>query len=192
MGDLRLPCAKGRPPPIPQFPTDSRNDESSPLAGGAAQDRRPQPGSKRPFRVQRLAAPRGAASATKSGARVKVVLIRPCAVSLAEAPTHAGQWRATWPRNARRTGQESVIRQCSTLAVVCMRQLAICRLHRDLGHLPEWRLEHLYSGLDSPQFASDLVRARESAKAFALAHKGRLAERIGAGRRRHGADDWRI
>ncbi len=46
----------------------------------------------------------------------------------------------------------------------------------DLGALPEWRLDHLYPGMDSPAFAADLARASEDAKAFAATHKGRLAE----------------
>jgi len=43
---------------------------------------------------------------------------------------------------------------------------------RDLGPLPEWRLEDLYPGMDSPAFAADMARASESAKAFAAAHRG--------------------
>jgi oligoendopeptidase F len=50
-----------------------------------------------------------------------------------------------------------------------------------LGALPEWRLDHLYPGMDSPQFAADLARAADEAKAFAAAHKGRLAERLAQG-----------
>jgi oligoendopeptidase F len=51
----------------------------------------------------------------------------------------------------------------------------------ELGELPEWRLEHLYSGLDSPQFAADLARAHDEAKAFAVAHKGGLADLLAQG-----------
>ena len=51
----------------------------------------------------------------------------------------------------------------------------------DLGELPEWRLEHLYSGPDSPQFTADLARANDGAKTFALAHKGRLADLLEQG-----------
>ena len=29
----------------------------------------------------------------------------------------------------------------------------------DLGQLPQWRLEDLYEGMDSPRFAADLERA---------------------------------
>jgi oligoendopeptidase F len=53
--------------------------------------------------------------------------------------------------------------------------------HRDLGTLPEWRLEDLYPGMDSPAFAADMSRASESAKAFATAHRGRLAESLTGG-----------
>ena len=51
----------------------------------------------------------------------------------------------------------------------------------DLGALPEWRLEHLYPGMDSPAFAADMARAGESAKAFSTAHKGRLTELLSQG-----------
>jgi oligoendopeptidase F len=51
----------------------------------------------------------------------------------------------------------------------------------DLGALPEWRLDHLYPGMDSPAFASDLARAGETAKAFAAARKGRLAAALAEG-----------
>ena len=44
----------------------------------------------------------------------------------------------------------------------------------DLGPLPEWRLDDLYSGMDSPVFAADLQRAASDAKAFAQAYRGRL------------------
>ena len=44
----------------------------------------------------------------------------------------------------------------------------------DLGPLPEWRLDDLYSGMDSPIFAADLQRAASDAKAFAKAYRGRL------------------
>ena len=37
----------------------------------------------------------------------------------------------------------------------------------DLGALPEWRLEDLYEGMDSPRFAADLERAEREAKLFA-------------------------
>jgi oligoendopeptidase F len=51
----------------------------------------------------------------------------------------------------------------------------------DLGALPEWRLEHLYPGMDSPNFATDLARAAEEAKSFAAARKGRLSELLAKG-----------
>jgi oligoendopeptidase F len=54
-------------------------------------------------------------------------------------------------------------------------------LQPDLGALPEWRLDHLYPGMDSPEFAADLARAADQAKAFASAHKGQLAARLTEG-----------
>jgi oligoendopeptidase F len=44
----------------------------------------------------------------------------------------------------------------------------------DLGSLPEWRLDDLYSGMDSPVFADDLQRAARDAKAFSEAYDGKL------------------
>ena len=44
----------------------------------------------------------------------------------------------------------------------------------DLGSLPEWRLDDLYSGMDSAVFAADLRRAAEEAKAFAERYRGKL------------------
>ena len=44
----------------------------------------------------------------------------------------------------------------------------------DLGVLPEWRLEDLYTGMDSPAFAADLVAAAERARKFSKAHLGKL------------------
>jgi oligoendopeptidase F len=46
----------------------------------------------------------------------------------------------------------------------------------DLGALPEWRLEDLYDGMDSPGFATDLEQAQAQAKLFAEAYRGKLAE----------------
>jgi oligoendopeptidase F len=46
---------------------------------------------------------------------------------------------------------------------------------RDLGALPEWRLEDLYPSIDSPKFAEDMRRASLEAKAFASAYRGKLA-----------------
>jgi oligoendopeptidase F len=45
----------------------------------------------------------------------------------------------------------------------------------DLGALPQWRLDDLYEGMDSPRFAADLERAEREAKRFAEAHRGKLA-----------------
>jgi oligoendopeptidase F len=44
----------------------------------------------------------------------------------------------------------------------------------DLGALPEWRLDDLYSGMDSPTFAADLRRAAGEAKEFAEKYRGKL------------------
>jgi oligoendopeptidase F len=44
----------------------------------------------------------------------------------------------------------------------------------DLGSMPEWRLEHLYPSMDSPEYAADLARAATEAAAFAEAYKGKL------------------
>jgi oligoendopeptidase F len=44
----------------------------------------------------------------------------------------------------------------------------------ELGSLPEWRLDDLYSGMDSAVFAADLRRAAEEARAFAERHRGKL------------------
>ncbi|MFV0279288.1 MAG: M3 family oligoendopeptidase [Rhodoblastus sp.] len=46
----------------------------------------------------------------------------------------------------------------------------------NLGALPEWNLEALYSGLDSPQFSADLKRAESECRAFAAKWRGKLAE----------------
>jgi oligoendopeptidase F len=46
----------------------------------------------------------------------------------------------------------------------------------DLGSLPQWRLEHLYSGVQAPEFAADMSRCAEQAKGFAAAHQGKLAD----------------
>jgi oligoendopeptidase F len=44
----------------------------------------------------------------------------------------------------------------------------------DLGSLPEWRLDDLYSSMDSPVFTDDLQRAARDAKAFSEAYDGKL------------------
>jgi len=44
----------------------------------------------------------------------------------------------------------------------------------DLGILPEWRLDDLYSGMDSSALAADWRRAAAQAKTFAAAHRGKL------------------
>jgi oligoendopeptidase F len=45
----------------------------------------------------------------------------------------------------------------------------------DLGPLPQWRLDDLYEGMDSPKFADDLRRAATDAKSFAATYQGKLA-----------------
>ena len=55
-----------------------------------------------------------------------------------------------------------------------------------LGALPQWRLDDLYEGMDSPRFAADLERAGREARAFAERWRGRLAEICG--RRGRGLD----
>ena len=42
--------------------------------------------------------------------------------------------------------------------------------------MPQWRLDDLYEGMDSPRFAADLERARQEAKRFADTYHGKLAE----------------
>src|SRR6202042_2805744 len=49
----------------------------------------------------------------------------------------------------------------------------------DLGALPEWRLQDLYAGMDSPSFGADLERAEGQAKLFAEAYRGKLALLLG-------------
>ena len=46
----------------------------------------------------------------------------------------------------------------------------------DLGDLPQWRLDDLYEGMDSPRFAGDLKRAQEEAKQFAETYRGKLSK----------------
>ena len=52
----------------------------------------------------------------------------------------------------------------------------------DLGALPEWRLDDLYAGMDSPDFAADLSRAAADAKRFRRG-LSRQARRLSPGRR---------
>jgi oligoendopeptidase F len=47
-----------------------------------------------------------------------------------------------------------------------------------LGRLPEWNLDDLYPGIDSPSVLADLERALAECRAFEEAHKGRLADRL--------------
>src|SRR5271170_428592 len=56
----------------------------------------------------------------------------------------------------------------------------------ELGTLPQWRLDDLYSGMDSAAFVADWLRAAEEARAFARAYRGKLealARGEGAGER---------
>ena len=46
----------------------------------------------------------------------------------------------------------------------------------DLGHLPEWDLTDLYSGLDDPNFSGDMTRAEEECRRFSETYAGRIAE----------------
>jgi hypothetical protein len=50
-----------------------------------------------------------------------------------------------------------------------------------LGSLPEWDLDELYPGQESPELEADLKRATEDADAFARAHEGKLVGLDGAG-----------
>jgi oligoendopeptidase F len=49
----------------------------------------------------------------------------------------------------------------------------------DLGELPQWRLDDLYEGMDSPRFAADLKRAQEEARQFAETYRGKLLKLAG-------------
>jgi oligoendopeptidase F len=51
----------------------------------------------------------------------------------------------------------------------------------DLGALPEWRLDDLYTGIDSPVFAADMTRAAIEARAFSARYKGALAGLLSQG-----------
>jgi oligoendopeptidase F len=51
---------------------------------------------------------------------------------------------------------------------------------RALGDLPEWNLDDLYPGMDSPALKVDLGRAREEATRFAADYEGKLATLTGA------------
>lgn len=50
-----------------------------------------------------------------------------------------------------------------------------------LGPLPEWNLGDLYAGPDALEFAADMARGEELAKAFAENYRGKLAGLDGAG-----------
>ncbi|CAA2104518.1 Oligoendopeptidase F, plasmid [Methylobacterium bullatum] len=49
----------------------------------------------------------------------------------------------------------------------------------DLGSLPEWDLSDLYSGIDSPDFRADLIRAEGDCSAFSERYGGAIAEIAG-------------
>jgi oligoendopeptidase F len=48
--------------------------------------------------------------------------------------------------------------------------------HNELGPLPEWNLDDLYTGRDAPALKADLDKAAAEAKAFEKDYKGRLEE----------------
>jgi oligoendopeptidase F len=50
-----------------------------------------------------------------------------------------------------------------------------------LDDLPVWRLDDLYPGLDSPEFAADLARAAQDCRAFAERYRGKLAAQLAEG-----------
>jgi oligoendopeptidase F len=50
-----------------------------------------------------------------------------------------------------------------------------------LGPLPEWNLADLYSAPDAPEFAADMKKGEELARAFAEKYRGKLASLDGAG-----------
>jgi oligoendopeptidase F len=58
---------------------------------------------------------------------------------------------------------------------------ALAATGADLGALPEWNLDDLYPGLDSPELKRDLARAADLAVAFEERWKGRLGEAAGRG-----------
>jgi oligoendopeptidase F len=49
-----------------------------------------------------------------------------------------------------------------------------------LGHLPEWNLADLYASPEAPEFAADMKKGEELAKAFAETYRGKLASLDGA------------
>lgn len=50
----------------------------------------------------------------------------------------------------------------------------------NLGHLPEWNLADLYASPEAPEFAADMKKGEELAKAFAETYRGKLASLDGA------------
>ena len=50
----------------------------------------------------------------------------------------------------------------------------------NLGHLPEWNLADLYASPEAPEFAADMKKGEELAKAFAGRYRGKLASLDGA------------
>ncbi|MDG1970864.1 MAG: oligoendopeptidase F, partial [Paracoccaceae bacterium] len=50
-----------------------------------------------------------------------------------------------------------------------------------LGDLPEWRLEDLYPGMDSPELRTDLDWLKSKIASFAEDYKGKLADLDAAG-----------
>ncbi len=50
-----------------------------------------------------------------------------------------------------------------------------------LDDLPVWRLDDLYPGLDSAEFAADLARTAQECRAFAETYRGKLAGLLAEG-----------
>jgi oligoendopeptidase F len=46
----------------------------------------------------------------------------------------------------------------------------------DLGHLPEWDLSDLYTGINAPEFSADMSRAEEECRRFSETYAGRIAD----------------
>jgi oligoendopeptidase F len=52
---------------------------------------------------------------------------------------------------------------------------------KKLDDLPVWRLDDLYPGLDSPEFADDLAKTAQECRAFAERYRGKLAGLLAEG-----------
>ncbi len=60
------------------------------------------------------------------------------------------------------------------------RDSATSSANADLGDMPEWRLDDLYPGIDSPELAADLERLTADIAEFAQSYEGKLAALSGA------------